>query len=190
MLLALERHLGERELYAEVVAPGTLRLTRWLPGPLERVWAYLTEPDKRALWLAGGPLQLQRGGRVELQFRHADLSSVLEPTPARYAHLEGGARLLGEVTVCDPPHRLAYTWTGDAGEPSEVRFELTSHGERVLLVLTHMRLSGRAAMVSVAGGWHTHLDLLADRLQGRPPAPFWSSHAVLEAWYEQHLPEC
>ena len=38
----------------------SLRLQRRLPGPIERVWAYLTEPDKRATWLAGGPMGLTR----------------------------------------------------------------------------------------------------------------------------------
>jgi uncharacterized protein YndB with AHSA1/START domain len=55
--------------------PGTVRLERLLPGPIERIWAYLTEPDKRAVWLAGGPMELRVGGRVELQFHHADLSA-------------------------------------------------------------------------------------------------------------------
>jgi len=28
-----------------------------LPGPIERVWEYLTDPDKRARWFAGGPME-------------------------------------------------------------------------------------------------------------------------------------
>ncbi len=36
--------------------PTTLTVERTLPGPIERVWAYLTEPDKRARWLGGGAL--------------------------------------------------------------------------------------------------------------------------------------
>ena len=34
--------------------PGTVRLERLLPGPIERVWAYLTESAKRATWFAAG----------------------------------------------------------------------------------------------------------------------------------------
>ena len=66
--------------------------------------------------------------------------------------------------------------------------ELTPHGEDVLLVVMHRRLDGREAMVSVASGWHTHLEILNDLLQGREPRPFWSSHAVLEAEYERRIP--
>jgi hypothetical protein len=58
----------------------------------------------------------------------------------------------------------------------------------VVLVLTHRRLSGRAGMVSVGSGWHTHLDILLDHLGGREPRPFWSTHARLEAAYEKRLP--
>ena len=60
--------------YATVTAADTVRLERVLPGPIERVWAYLTEPEKRAKWFAGGPMELRVGGRVEFKFRHADLS--------------------------------------------------------------------------------------------------------------------
>ena len=40
------------------------RLERLLPGPIERVWAYVTESDKRATWLAGGEMELRVGGKV------------------------------------------------------------------------------------------------------------------------------
>src|SRR5690606_39019955 len=38
----------------EVLDRQTVRFRRVLPGPIERVWAYLTEADKRAKWFAGG----------------------------------------------------------------------------------------------------------------------------------------
>jgi uncharacterized protein YndB with AHSA1/START domain len=38
---------GDADAYAEAVEPGTVRLERLLPGPIDRVWAYLTESDKR-----------------------------------------------------------------------------------------------------------------------------------------------
>jgi uncharacterized protein YndB with AHSA1/START domain len=34
--------------FATATATDTLRIERILPGPVERVWAYLTERDKRA----------------------------------------------------------------------------------------------------------------------------------------------
>jgi hypothetical protein len=41
--------------------------------------------------------------------------------------------------------------------------------------------------VSVASGWHTHLGILADQLEGRDPPGFWSTHARLEGDYEQRI---
>jgi uncharacterized protein YndB with AHSA1/START domain len=44
--------------YGTIIAPNTIRFERLLPGPIERVWAYLTDPEKRAKWLASGPMDL------------------------------------------------------------------------------------------------------------------------------------
>ena len=186
--------MSEMDDHAVAVGPGTPSLERVLPGPVETVWAYLTEPEKRGLWLATGPMDLRPGGRVELHFRHADLSPRKVPTPERYKGLENGHSVHGRITRCNPPRELSFTWgegsgTGSSGEPSEVTFELTAKGGSVLLMLTHRRLTDRAGMatVSVAGGWHTHLGILVDRLHGREPQPFWPSHALLEKEYAARL---
>jgi len=168
-----------------VTEAGTVRFERLLPGPIERVWAYLTDSDKRGLWLATGDMALAPGGRVDLTFRHADLSPTKEPTPERYRHMENGASLAGTVVRCDPPRLLVHTW-GEGADASEVTFELTPRGDEVLMVLTHRRLSA-GAMTGVASGWHTHLAILADQLAGRTPRPFWSTHAALAADYAARL---
>jgi uncharacterized protein YndB with AHSA1/START domain len=155
-----------------VTQPGTVRIERMLPGPVERVWAYLTESQKRREWLAAGTMELQTGGRVEHLFRHPELSS--EPTPERYREFDDSPAMLGEVTECDPPLRLAYTWPGDNGT-SEVTFELFPEGGEVLLVLTHRRLPSTEMMVSVASGWDSHVGILIDRLSGEKPRGFWST---------------
>ncbi|MEU7678310.1 hypothetical protein AB0C42_26245, partial [Micromonospora taraxaci] len=51
--------------YGMIIEPGTLRIQRLLPGPIERVWAYLTESDKRATWLASGAMKLENGAPLE-----------------------------------------------------------------------------------------------------------------------------
>jgi len=173
--------------YGVVTGAGTVRFERLLPGPVERVWAYLTESEQRGSWLAPGKMELRVGGRVELTFHHADLSGE-KTTPARYRSVEGGDTLHGQVTRCEPPRVLSFTWD-EVGQNSEVSFELTPRGEAVLLVLTHRRLGGRAERVSVASGWHTHLGILGDRLADREPLGFWSTHAQLEADYEQRVAE-
>ena len=170
--------------HAHLIAADTARIQRLLPGPIERVWAYLTESDKRGLWLATGAMELHVGGTVELLFRHAELSDAPGAAPARHAHMEAQGHLnTGRVTACEPPRLLAYTWAENHGDPSEVRFDLEPRDDKVLLTVTHRRLDGRDTLLSVAGGWHTHLDILADRLHGRPPPNFWQSYERLAAEY-------
>jgi uncharacterized protein YndB with AHSA1/START domain len=179
--------IGDAELamseFGVVTAARTLRIRRVLSGPIECVWAYLTESDKRGRWLASGPMELRVGGKVELTYRNTELSAHAEPAPDKYRKYEG-ASFQGRITRCEPPRLLSYTW----GDGSEVTFELSPEGENVLLVLTHRRLPDRATMVRVASGWHTHLGILVDQLEGREPRPFWSTLARLEAEYEKRLP--
>jgi uncharacterized protein YndB with AHSA1/START domain len=166
--------------YGVLTEARTLRIERLLPGPIERLWAYLTEPEKRARWLAGGPMELRAGGRAELQFHHADLSAERTP-PLKLRRMEGGHTLVCCVTACDPPQLLSYTWGEDWGE---VTFELSPRGKDVLLVITHRRLGDRSTIASVSAGWHAHLAILADRLDDREPRGFWSTYMRLEAEYE------
>ena len=168
--------------YGVVTEPGTVRMERLLPGSIERVWAYLTESEKRAKWLAGGDMEMRVGGRVELKFLHANLSAEKTP-PERYKKMAGGHTSQGRVTRCDPPRVLGITW-GDGAAESEVVFELSEQGKDVLLVLTHRRLASRADMVGVSGGWHAHLGILTDVLEGVAPRPFWTTHAQVAAEYE------
>ncbi|ASL87883.1 ATPase [Serratia marcescens] len=174
--------------YGMIIEPGTLRIQRLLPGPIERVWAYLTESDKRATWLAAGAMKLENGAPLELEFRNSDLAGEHEPPPAKYKQHGGCVSNRGHITCLFPPRLLSFTWAEqDQGRPSEVTFELTEQGSAVLLTVTHRRLANRDEMLSVAGGWHTHLDILLDRLHDRPPQPFWSTHARLEEEYRARL---
>jgi uncharacterized protein YndB with AHSA1/START domain len=163
--------------YGSLIAPGTVRFERVLPGPIERVWAHLTESEARGRWFASGPMELRVGGKVELFFQHSRLTD--EPTPERYKAMEEGITLSGVVTRCEAPRLLAYTW-----DESEVTFELTPRGDDVLLVLTHTKLASRAEEIDVSGGWHTHLGVLEDRLRGAPNRPFWARVFELEREYQ------
>ncbi|MBO7942095.1 SRPBCC domain-containing protein, partial [Streptomyces sp. S9] len=69
-----------------LTAPDSVRIERVLPGPIERVWAYLTESDKRRRWLAAGDMDLRVGGAVELNFDNARLTHNDDPPPAKYAN--------------------------------------------------------------------------------------------------------
>lgn len=177
----------KQEPYGVVTGPGEVRIERVLPGPIERVWAYLTESEKRGKWFAAGPMELKPGGKLELVFHNSELSPHKEPTPEKYRKYEG-FKSTGHVTRCEPPRVLTFLWDEEKGPPSEVTFELSPRGKEVLLVLTHRRLVTRGNMVGVSGGWHIHLAILTDILSGREPRPFWSNHAKLEAEYEKRIP--
>ncbi|MGV3617223.1 MAG: SRPBCC family protein [Fimbriimonas sp.] len=173
--------------YGTIVGPRDVELRRVLPGPIERVWAYLTDSAKRGTWLGTGKMDLRVGGRVELVFRHANLSSQPAPTPERFRHVSEGTSLYGRITRCQPPYALSYTWGGEHEESSEVSFDLTPQGDEVLLVLTHRRLANRPEMSNVATGWHTHLQFLADALQGATTPSFWTRFLSNEQEYERRF---
>jgi uncharacterized protein YndB with AHSA1/START domain len=175
--------------YGQHTAPDTVRVERLLPGPIDRVWDHLVQPELRATWIAGGTIEPRVGGRVELVFRHATLTRDDDPPPPKYAAMRDEARMQGTVTAWEPPHRLAYTWGEDGGGASHVLFELAEEAGRVRLVVTHTRLGERGMLLSVSAGWHAHLDILRDRLEGREPSGFWRRHTALEAEYAQRLPE-
>ena len=173
--------------FGTVTAPDTVRIERVLPGPIERVWAYLTESDKRATWLAAGDMDLRVGGSVDLRFHNNALTENDQAPPPKYEKFGGEIHMGGRILECDPPRVLAYSWGEDSSD-SQVRFELSSRGDEVLLVVTHSRLATRDGMLSVASGWHAHLGILADRLAGRTPPGFWATHTRLEAEYDKRIP--
>jgi uncharacterized protein YndB with AHSA1/START domain len=167
--------------YGTATARDALRMERVLPGPVERVWDYLVDPDKRSLWFCGGSLEPREGGKSVLQFDHDKLSD--ERYPADYASFKGKS-FTGTVLVYDPPRALGYTFE-DGG--SEVLFELAPKGNDTLLVVTHRKIASRSALVSYSSGWDTHVAILADLLAGRKPRGFWSTHKTLQNEYEKRI---
>jgi uncharacterized protein YndB with AHSA1/START domain len=172
----------------------TIRFDRSLPGPIERVWTYLTDSDKRALWLAEGPMDLVPDGEIELRFHNADLARdcgiVDDRAPEHYREYENSGQMFGRILVCEPPHRLSFTWTDLPGERDEddsvVDIVLREENDRVRMTLTHRRLQPHE-LLSVAAGWHTHLGILLDRLHARTARPFWRTHTALEAKYAEKI---
>ncbi len=160
------------------LAPGTLKLERLLPGPIERVWAFITESDKRAKWLAAGEFDLRVGGRIELYFDNDRLS----PDKNASAPNKGAqAPMTGVITRLEPPRLLAHTWMWKSGE-TVVTYELAERGKDVLLTIVHERL-GKDVELPVMAGWDTHSGILEDLLKGMQPRPFWSTHDKLQKEY-------
>ncbi len=166
--------------YAHFTAADTVCIERLLPGPIERVWAYLADGELRRQWLAGGAMPPREGGEFELVWRNDELT---DPPGARPEGFGEEHRMQGRILDFDPPRRLAFTWSGD----SEVSIELAPRGKDVLLTLVHQRLSGHERQVMHCAGWHMHLVVLADKLAGRRGETFWDGWLRLRAEYEQRL---
>ena len=162
-----------------LVEPGTVKLERLLPGPVERVWAYLTESDKRAKWLAAGEFELRVGGKAILKWDHSKLPNN-GPAPAGYEG-RGVGQFECVITRLEPNRVLAHTWPKH-GDEGEVTYELTPRGKDVLLTIVHRRLE-KDATLAVMGGWDAHTGILEDLLKGVEPRPFWKTHSRLEKEY-------
>jgi uncharacterized protein YndB with AHSA1/START domain len=173
--------------FATLAGPAAIRFERLLPGPIERVWAYITESDKRAQWLGAGVMPRQEGAQFEIFFHHETLSPDVAPVPERFKSMENGVSSPHKVLRCEPPHLLKITW-GNPAQPSEVTFELTEGGGKVRLVLTHALIASRGDMTKTSGGWHAHLSMLIDKLEGRTPPSFWTLFEALEPQYDQRYP--
>ena len=173
--------------YGEQLSKDTVRFRRLLPGPIERVWAYLTESDKRAQWLCGGDAEPRVGGHVDMHFHNASLSGDDDiPRPEKYRDMPEKISFAGKVTRCEPPNVLAHTWEFE-DEASEVCYELEAQGDKVLLTLTHRKLDTSETVLSVITGWHSHLNLLEDVLAGEKRRPIYRMQTELEDEYGKQL---
>ncbi|MBJ6124779.1 SRPBCC family protein [Microvirga splendida] len=169
------------DAYGTLSEPDTLTIQRLLPGPVERVWEYLTQSELRRQWLAAGEMALAVGAPFEFVWRNDELTS---PPGARPAGSAEEHRLECSITELDPPRKLAITWGSTGG----VTFTLEPIGSKTLLTVTHRRVCERPMLLSVSAGWHTHLDVLAARMAGQEPEPFWDQIARLKPEYDRRFP--
>ncbi|EIM25873.1 SRPBCC family protein [Microvirga lotononidis] len=172
--------LATLDAYGVLTEPATLTIQRLLPGPVDRVWAYLTDGDLRRQWLAAGHMGTVPGSSVELVWRNDELS---DPPGRRPPGFSEEHRMVCQITELDPLCRLAITWGSTGG----VTFSLEPQGSDVLLTVTHHRVTDRATLLSVGAGWHAHLDILAARVAGEAPEPFWESWGRLKEEYERRF---
>jgi uncharacterized protein YndB with AHSA1/START domain len=136
-------------------APG-VRFWRRLPGPIERVWAHLTDPAHMGGWYdAGSTIEPREGGAVRLNDGH----------------------IRGVVTQWRPPVKFAHSWnvfgpgeSMSAYPESYLTLELASAEAEVALTLIHLPVLDRFEPQN-AMGWATFLDILDDTLRGREVRP-------------------
>jgi len=139
------------KLDGEFLRLPAVRFERLLPGPIDRVWSYLTQCDRLVAWYGpAGIIEPREGGRVEF--------------------MDGHVR--GIVTQWRPPTRLAYTWNvfvpgqaRSAYPESYLNFDLAASGAAVKVTLLHLPVLERFEAQN-AMGWHTYLDMLRAKLLG------------------------
>ncbi len=167
--------------YGVLTEPATVKIQRLLPGPIERVWAYLTESELRRKWLAAGEMKMELGAPFELVWRNDELTN---PPGERPPGFGGEHRMQSRITELDPPRKLAIAWQGSG----DVSFELEPKGNDVLLTVIHRHLPDRSTLLMVSAGWHMHLDILVARASRKEPAPFWDGWSRLKKEYDRRLP--
>ena len=173
--------LATLDAFGALTEPATVKIQRRLPGPIERVWAYLTESELRRQWLAAGQMEMKVGAPFELVWRNDELA---DPPGQRPAGFPEESRMQSRITELDPPHKLSFTWAGSG----DVSFELERQGNEVLLTVIHRRLPDRDSLLKHAAGWHMHLDTLVARATGKEPEPFWDGWLRLKQEYDRRLP--
>ena len=108
--------------YGALSEPATLTIQRMLPGPIERVWAYLTESDLRSKWLASGDMELKVGAPFELVWRNSELTDPPGKRPEGFGEEH---RMESRILEIDPPRKLVFTW---GKEDSDVSMAARAEG--------------------------------------------------------------
>ena len=125
---------------------------RTYPHAIEKVWQAISDPAIVAQWLMPTTLRPEVGH---------EFTFTTEPYPG----FDGTVRC--RVTTADPPHELAYTWSGGQLTDTTVRFRLERlNAEDTFLRFEHAGFDGLLnrliARNVLAAGWRGKL--LARRL--------------------------
>ena len=136
-----------------------LTLVRDFEHPPEKVWPWLTDPDRLRRW---SPIVPDR-----------PLDSV---GPRQVRETPDSDPMAGDVIAVDPPRELVHRWGDDV-----VRWRLSPTATGCVLTLEQsMRDRDPAAMN--AAGWHLCLDVLDGTLAGAEPARVVGEAALDHGW--------
>lgn len=142
-----------------------IRFERVLAHDPERVWVWITDPERLALWLPGCVIDPRVGGAVRFGFgdEGAATGVVSEAVPPG----EPGEGV-GEQGV------LVHSWCWEGVPDSVVRWTLEAVPEGTRLTLVHVELLPEPA-ADFAAGWHVMLDALALAADGKPTDDAWNA---------------
>jgi hypothetical protein len=112
--------------YGTVTEPQTVRFERILPGPIERVWEYLTDSEKRGMWLASGKMEPRVGAEFELRFDHESLSPNTAQPPPRSSRSTSEA----SPAIIASPATSRRVFSAPLGAMKKIRRRLASNSRR------------------------------------------------------------
>jgi uncharacterized protein YndB with AHSA1/START domain len=138
----------------------TLEKELFIKASPQRVFQALTTKEDLERWfLVKAEVDLRPGGAIRFEWG-----------PGMFE--------VGKILVCEPPHRLSYSWEAFEAGPTTVTFELTGENDGTRLRLTHTGIGEGEDWdryyTSVKSGWSAHLKDLAAWLETGicpPPGP-------------------
>ena len=177
------------DTYGKLVNPQTVVFERLLPGPVERVFEYLWNEDKRKLWFTTGAMPTTPGEKFQMHWKHSNYSPAKSTPPDAMKKMdEKGHSSTNTLLVYEPPYRLVFTFGEQKFGPdkaTEVEFLLKPEGDQVRLTLTHSKVPERGYALGVSGGWHAHLDVLEYQLKNETPPGFWDIWRQYDGVYDK-----
>lgn len=146
----------------------SITIRRPLPQPLERVWEFLTSPERLPLWLAPGQIEPWQGGSARINFK------------------DSGIVIDSIVTQYNPPHSLHYSWSSPAEPLRPLEWDLARTSDGCTLTL-RMTTPASEDAARAAAGFEAHLDMLAAALEGVPISFPFARFKELRATYAARL---
>ncbi|MTD14418.1 ATPase [Nakamurella sp. YIM 132087] len=138
-----------------------LVLTRQFAGPIEDVWASVTDPERTARWIGRweGGTGAGSTGRLQLGFEESAPWSDFT------------------ITACEPPRHVAVATADDAGQ---WRLEITLEQQDTGTLLTFVHhLDDTDGVGDIGPGWEYYLDQLVASREGRPLPDFGDYHPAM-----------
>ncbi len=131
-----------------------LRKSIYLKTTPDKVWAYLTDPDKLAIWF------------------HKPKTPLVKGDYEMFGTESGDKLMWGKVLVAEPFSRLEYTFTikpmGDQSSTVKWRLEEVPGGTHLSLVHEGLPQGAEAFDLTLAldKGWDGHLGRMRDSAHG------------------------
>ena len=160
------------DAYGTLIEPTTLKIQRLLPGPVERIWGYLTDSELRRKWHAAGAMEMKVGAPFELVWRNNELTDPPGKRPDGFATSTG-------CRAASPSWSLRKISFAGA-DTGDVSFGARSKGRKCATLSPHLPGQPTCCASDRAG---MHLDVLVAS-DGQQIGPFWDGWLRLQKEYD------